>query len=65
MLTVFWLIFVADTKIITRHDFHTHTSQTYVYNQSMRVTNYCVINSVINTLTALPRRTFVLRVFKP
>ena len=29
------------------------TSQTYVNNQSICVTNYCLINSVINTLTTL------------
>ena len=36
----------------------------HVNNQSICATNYCLINSVINTLMTLLRRTFVLGVFK-
>ena len=36
----------------------------HVNNQPIRATNYCLINSVINALTTLLRRTVVLHVFK-
>ena len=36
----------------------------HVSNQSVCATNYCLINTVINTLTTFLQRTFVLRVFK-
>ena len=40
-----------------------NTSQIYVNNQSMCSINYCLINSVINTLTRVLRWNFILRAF--